>query len=222
MERAGVLREQRRHVVQDAPTPGSAVLRIRAVCSGLRGGESITPSMSATSRGIGGLAGLVLLDLVEDSSASSSSFGGPRTPPGGFKVDDGFVSMEGWVGHHSMLKRPSSKPAGSTLEHRSASSQHGFSDIANALTVCCGREAPTGTRARLARCTFASNAFLPDRRATPLMEYGEDDHRPLVFFTTEQEVDRIGEPLEQRAPDTTPPDIGELRREVADPAHDVP
>ena len=50
--------------------------------------------MSATSRGIGGLAGLVLLDIVGDSSASSSSFGGPWTPPGGFKVDDGRFSME--------------------------------------------------------------------------------------------------------------------------------
>ncbi|AGP33222.1 hypothetical protein SCE1572_01110 [Sorangium cellulosum So0157-2] len=53
------------------------------------------------------------------------------------------------------------------------------------------------------------------------MEYGEDDRCPLVSFATEQKVDRIGESLEQRAPDT-PPDIGELRRELADPADDVP
>ena len=53
------------------------------------------------------------------------------------------------------------------------------------------------------------------------MEYGKDDRDPLVSFNTEQEVDRVGESLEQRAPDT-PPDIGERRRKVADPADDVP
>ncbi|WP_165373241.1 hypothetical protein [Sorangium cellulosum] len=50
--------------------------------------------MSGHLAGIGGLAGLVPLDIAGDSSASSSSFEGPWTPPGGFKVDDGRFSME--------------------------------------------------------------------------------------------------------------------------------
>ncbi|WP_437735281.1 hypothetical protein [Sorangium sp. So ce1335] len=42
---------------------------------------------------------------------SSSPFGGSWGPPGVLKVDDGCVSMEYWVGHHSMLERPSSSAA---------------------------------------------------------------------------------------------------------------
>lgn len=53
------------------------------------------------------------------------------------------------------------------------------------------------------------------------MEYGKDDHRALVAFTTEQEVDGVGESLEQRAPGP-PSDIGELRWELTDPAEDMP
>ena len=53
------------------------------------------------------------------------------------------------------------------------------------------------------------------------MEYGKDDHRPLVSFTTEQEVDGVGESLEQRA-SSPPPYVGELRRELTDPADGMP
>ncbi|WP_437672591.1 hypothetical protein [Sorangium sp. So ce131] len=57
-------------------------------------GEIVTPSMSATSRGLGGLAGLVLLDLVAGLDPFFVVVRGPWNPPGGFKVDDGRSSME--------------------------------------------------------------------------------------------------------------------------------
>ncbi|WP_437954431.1 hypothetical protein WME76_22840 [Sorangium sp. So ce119] len=50
--------------------------------------------MSATSRGIGGLAGLVLLDLAGGIERFFVVVRGAVDSPGGFKVDDGFVSME--------------------------------------------------------------------------------------------------------------------------------
>ncbi|KYF76162.1 hypothetical protein BE17_10230 [Sorangium cellulosum] len=91
-ERGRILGELRRHVVQDLRINGQLLAQLRHVL-GLERRVRHAQHVGHLA-GIGGLAGLVLLDLVGGSRASSSSFGGPWTPPGGFKVDDGFVSME--------------------------------------------------------------------------------------------------------------------------------